>query len=552
MPYERTEIVRPKGINKDLSPYELPADVWSDGENINFRRKRTNKSRGYRNPWALTDSVAPPTYALFFTDADEAFWAYASFDSIYKTDGTTAVALGTGYLADRANPWTGNNFNSLIYLNNRNNIPQVIDPAAAKLKTYGAMIDMPNWGTQAADSAYDPADNDGALYPWTDLWRASVIRPYKNYLFAMDCFEGTTDARWSSMVRWSSPCSQGDVPPSWDATSPSEGAGEYNLADSPGRICDGQTLGDYFVIYKVDAVWLVQFVGGDFVFSFRKLFGDDAGILTTDCMAEFEGKHFVLSPTGAYVHNAATKQEIMDPWVKDIFFDDVSLDSIKYTKVVADHNNKEIWVYYIPEEDYVDETSWATKALVWNWEIAEWTIKSFNNHSLAHVAEGVIVSNVIAPAGEDWDSDNQAWNEDTTIWNTNAAGDVSPTEEGILLCDYTNQVFYKNGLGGTQAGIPLPGFVERIGIDFNDDQSFKYISRIVPHILGQNPITVKIYAEDVQTSSPTLQGTYVFQPTEDQAVDCHITGRYIGVRFESDDLWTLTGYTIEWEPSGIY
>ena len=50
MDYERTEVVQPSGIVKDLSPFEMPPNIWSDGDNINFRRGRTNSDAGNSNP----------------------------------------------------------------------------------------------------------------------------------------------------------------------------------------------------------------------------------------------------------------------------------------------------------------------------------------------------------------------------------------------------------------------------------------------------------------------------------------------------------------------
>ena len=35
-------------------------------------------------------------------------------------------------------------------------------------------------------------------------------------------------------------------------------------------------------------------MGGNLVFSFQKLF-NDTGVLTRNCVAEFEGKHFVVT-----------------------------------------------------------------------------------------------------------------------------------------------------------------------------------------------------------------------------------------------------------------
>jgi hypothetical protein len=526
MAYQRTEIVRPKGINKDLSPFELPPEVWSDGLNVNFRRQRTNSSLGYSANFTLADSIISPLHIIYFTDGVDTLWAYGNEDKIYGTDGESAVELGTGYNATREDNWTSCNFNGVFLMNNRVDHPQVSDPAT------NLMEDLPNWTS---------------VTPWGLSSRCEIIRPYKNYLMAMDCYD-EVGQRYPLMIRWSSPAEAGDVPPSWDASIPGEQAGLYSLSDTPGRIVDGLTLGDYFVVYKTDAVWLIQFIGGDFTFSFRKLFGDEAGALTKECIAEFEGQHFVMSPTGAYVHNAASKSEIMEPWVKDAFFLKVAPERMLETKVVADHNNKEIWVYFVTRDAYeLDVDAWPDRALVWNWEVQEWTIKELTG--ISHIAEGIIEPSDTVGV-DDWDSDNQIWNEDDTRWDSETP--FNPSERGLLLADYANNLFYANENDQTLAGATLHSFVERVGIDFNDDNMFKYVTAVTPHIIGEQPVTVSLFTSDRQTTVPTLEHKSEYDPKEDYRVDCHVMGRYIGVRFESDDLFTLTGYTIEWEPAGQY
>ena len=93
-------------------------------------------------------------------------------------------------------------------------------------------------------------------------------------------------------------------------------------------------------------------------------------------------------------------------------------------------------------------------------------------------------------------------------------------------------------------------------IDFNEDETFKYVTRIVPHLRNQTetaaPVTVTVYAENQMTENPTEELSVVFDPGVDHSVDCHVVGRYIGIKFEGEELWDLTGYTIEWEPAGTY
>jgi hypothetical protein len=502
MPRQRTEVSQPTGINKDLSPFELNLETWSDGNNVNFRRGRTNTIEGHSNPFDATFPVGI-TYQQYFRVDESNQWAFAgkndglATSGIYTTNGIPVNLLKDGYEYSRSSEWSGCNFNGGLVFNNRKNVPQWLP------SPYNAISDLPNW--QANDV-------------WNYFSRAEVIRPYKNYLFALDCYDGN-GKRYPHMVRWSSPAILGSAPPSWDDQEPGQQAGSYPLADTAGHVIDGLSLGDYFVIYKEDSVWLTQRVDGEFAMSFRKLFGDDAGILAKNCVAEFEGKHFVLSPTGAFIHNAASKEEVMDDWVKDELFNNVNPQFLRETKVVADHNKGEIWVYYISKNASILEENgpYADKCLVWDWEEAKWSKRDLENTS--YIAEGYVLPSEFISA----DSQHEALNYI----------DNSATQEGLLMADFLNKRFYL--VGYTDGAQLETGFryVERIGIDFNDDRTFKYLTRIVPHILGESEVEISIYMSDTQTLAPTLVDTIPFDPTTDVDIDCHATGRYVGVRFSS-------------------
>lgn len=535
--YKRIEITNPKGINRDLSPFELPPEIWSDGRNINFRRNRTNRQLGYRNPFVLNGLSVSPLWVGYFHDGVKPWWVYASEAAIVKTDGVTNATLSSGFNATRDDNWYGCNFNSVLVMNNKNDHPQYLPETPFVPFAFDTVDPLPFWGTPAADTIPEPAH---PAYRWGDNSRCELIRAHKNYLFALNCYD-VDGEHYHSMVRWSSPAQLGDVPPSWDPTSPSEQAGLYVLSDSPGVILDGKTLGDYFVVYKTDAVWLIQFIGGAFNFSFRKLFSDDAGMLAHECVAEFEGQHFVMSPTGAYVHNGSSKQEIMEPWVKDQFFKNVNIDLMKNTRVIADHNNSEIWVYYTTKDS---STGWCDQALVWNWTTQLWTIRELTG--ISYIAEGIVTPTEMT--SDTWDSDAESWEQDQTSWNSSQS--VDPTELGLVLTDYVNNQLYANETDNKQAGQVMTGWVERIGIDFDDDFQFKYLSRVIPHIEGSTPVTITLYASNIQDRNPVIQQVSVFDPVNDWDVDSHLSGRYLGIRFSCDGDFILNGYTLVFTVTG--
>ena len=544
MPRIRTEIVRPKGVNKDLSPYELPQDVWSDANNVNFRRNRANKGMGYSDIFGIT-TTEKPVFLQYFTDSFTNQFLMLSYAKAYKVDGTSETQVGSGYNASQEQSWTGCNLNGVTIVNNRVDHPQVLNP-----DTFDAMVDLPNWDSPLPEDVSEglTAEQIAELDIWGSASRCEVIRPYKNFLIALDNYD-QNGKRYPEMVRWSSGADAGDVPPSWNAQAVGEDAGLYSLSDTPGRCLDGLTLGDYFMVYKTDSVWSMQYIGGDFTMQFRKLFGTEGGALSKECIVDFEGRHFVLTPDGAYVHNGSAREEIMEKWVFDEFNDNVNSAYKLQTKVVADHPNKEIWVYYASTASV---NGWADRALVWNWDTQLWSTRDLTE-GISYIAEGRIDADVVSYPAWDDKLAGETWDDETTYWDAGVKP-LNAVPMKLLLADYTNNKLYVNETTVQTLGVDVLGYVERIGLDFNEDRIFKYVSRIVPHLRNSTatpaPVTVKIYAEEVISESPTEEASIVFNPATDHDIDCHVVGRWIGVRFEGTELWDLTGFTIEWEPAG--
>lgn len=513
MPYKRLEISRPKGINVDLSPYELPNEIWSEGKNINFRNFRTNREVGYSQ--VFPDLNIQPLFAIPWTDFNLPYWFYASETAIYRTEGTSQVdvtrTVGGAYTGNFNNGWTGSVFNGALVMNNSTDAPQFFDT------TSSVMANLTNWPTD---------------------YKCGVMRPYKNYLIALDITDNV-GARFPTMVKWSDIAAPGSIPGSWDATNPAVQAGENVLPDTEGRCIEGKALNDTFYIYKGDSVWAMQFIGGNFVFSFRKVF-NDRGILARDCVAEFEGKHFVISASDVYIHDGTTKQSVISNKFKKKLFTQINQAYVDRVRCVADTPNKEVWIYF-PSTD--STTGVCDRAIVWNWENQEWSEKEISD--ITFIAEG----NIDPKESDAWDDDTTSWDSDTTAWGEES---FNPSETELLMCDYTNSKFYQANLTTTLDGASYQSKVERIGLDFGDDFNYKYINSITPHMSGEGEVNIYVGWEDHQGEGIKWSAPTMFRIGQDYKADFRVSGRYIAIRFESTTTseWSLTGYTIEFEEVG--
>lgn len=513
MDLQRIEIKNPTGILTDPNPSDLPLDTWTFGNNVKFRNGKTSKVDGFTSVFP-TPPEAPLQVFPYLSELTP-FWISASATKIHLTSGTTwedfSRLVGGPYGASLEHTWSGGFLSGVSVLNNRIDVPQSLLPTADNY------TDLPNW----------PANT-----------RAEIMRPFKNYLVALNL---TVDSVVQpTTVKWSSPADPGQVPFTWDVTDPTNDAGETSLADTPGAIIDARKLRDTLVIYKDDSVYSMRYVGGVFVFQFQQLF-DDIGMLGLNCVAEFDGKHFVVGRGDVYVHNGVQKSSVIDGQMKDFLFNAIKMDDQKNTFVIADYSNTEMWICF-PTSSGAVTAGYCDKAVIWNWKENKWSIRDIPNLVAANIG-------IIDPQESDaWDSDPNAWETDATVWGSQT---YNPSRMKILMASNIDNKLYVVGESNTFNGVGFTSSLEKSDLYFDDDHKVKSIHSVTPHITGTGVARVYIGTSMLQDSPVTWNGPYTFNIGSDYKVDCRLFGRYVGVRFEFDSFgpWAINGYTLEFTPT---
>lgn len=177
----------------------------------------------------------------------------------------------------------------------------------------------------------DPASSAGsgmAPLPWDvatgSTWvsvhsgkgaSAGVFRSYLNYALALSTIEN--DTHYPTRLRWSDSVLPGTVPQSWEDTRLDVDAGYKDFDDTPGEVLDCAPMGSVNVVYKDDSVWAQEYNSSPSVFSFRKLFS--FGIYATNCVQEFDGRHFVITKNDIIVHDGASFKSVIDDRVRGWF-----------------------------------------------------------------------------------------------------------------------------------------------------------------------------------------------------------------------------------------
>ena len=126
----------------------------------------------------------------------------------------------------------------------------------------------------------------------------------------------------------------------------------------------------------------MEFVGGTFLFNFRKLFGDE-GVINQNCVVEVENKHFVFGNTDLYVTDGVSRQSICDERVRQFVF--TTLNKKNADRCFVQHNDalSEIYFCYQSGDSLVGfpDTARCNRAAVYNYKNNCWSFMDLPNVS---------------------------------------------------------------------------------------------------------------------------------------------------------------------------
>lgn len=349
------------GINRDLPPLQLPKNAFTSGENVDFLAEGAvpiGSATQVYTPATLPAGMTQLVWIKQFPPIQNPVLVYASIASSKKL-GTIRkdVGLGTYVTTDisrttdsgvynntYAGRWHGNAFQGLGVFNQREDIPQLWAP----MEPGTPCVNMPNWITNP--------EGIGS--------RAHTIRPYKNFLISMYIKDTTLGKEYPYRVRWSDPCAPGQSPATWDVANPANLSGEHDLAETLDYVVGGATLGDAFLVYKERSVWGMQFVGGQSIMRFWKIF-PNVGLLYLDCMAEFPGGHLFVTQDDIYRHTGTQESltSVLNNSLRKWWLRRINLDLYYHTYTFVDLPAKTIWICYP-----TSGSAFANEALLWHWD----------------------------------------------------------------------------------------------------------------------------------------------------------------------------------------
>jgi hypothetical protein len=513
------------GVIKDKKPHELPLEAWSSAQNVRFTDNYVEKFRG-EELWQTPSIV--PYWAMAVQQPLAYYWLYAGLAKVYVFNGAThtnitrqALGVDVDYTANAEQNWTGGILNGVPVLNNGVDVPQMWQP-----------VDV---GTKLA-----------MLSNWDANWVCGAMRPFRNFLVALDVTKSGT--RYPQMVKWSHPADPGALPDSWDETDDTKDAGEYSLAETPGFVVDCIPLRDVNVVYKEDAIFTMQYIGGINIFRFAAL-SKQLGILSRRCAVEYRpGLHAVFCVGDIVKHDGQQVVSILDGRMRKWLA--ANLDQTYYARSFAVNfqAKHEVW-FCFP----LDGNAFPNMALVWNWQDNTLAFRQLSD--VTHIEPGLLSE--AAPA---WASASGVWEAQTEVWDVRPFGaaenslvQVRPTATTLTVTESTNQ-FSGSAMTSSveRTGIAVP-FVAGKAPDFS---AYKFIRAIWPRIEGTDggQVSITIGTQDQIDGSVTWATPVLYTIGTTQKIDCRVAGRLLAIRVEStaDIEWRLHGYELDVLPGGRF
>ena len=651
------------GIVKETSPWQLPPNVWSDGNNVKTEESSIKKTPGYSEVMA-TCPVAP-YHILQLTLGTPEFWVVAGLAAIYVYDNTSSstllnggindsvttvtvdsttgfesvgtITIGTENIsytgktattfttcsrgADSTSPddhsddasvtraskwyditrssgaysatadenWTSTIIGGVLVMTNNYDKPQYWALTDGVPLSSTLMQDLSNWpsltlldgaitttdGTDDIDvdstedfptSGTFTVDSEDIAYTGKDATTftgisraqnsttgathsdnapafvsvyAKSIRAFRSFLVALNVQRGGVD--YPRIVKWSTEAGIQGVPSSWNETTSTVDAGEFELADTKGDIQDGLQLRDTFMIYKEDATYSMSFVGTPFIFSFRQL-SPTIGAIAKNCVAEFDGGHAIFGKGNFYINDGQRLKPILPQKLKEYVF--TTLDGAQVNKcfVVADYGRTEILFCFTADGA---ATNHPNKAVVWNYITNTFCIRDLPD--VAHMGYGNVGNPTTATT---WAATSDTWVGETGPWTMS----YDLQDKVLLFSDPSNTKLYRDRSGNKEDTANMTSYVERTGLSMNaqgqpDHTTVKRISSIWPKMSASGTDTINVYLGTQMSTEGGISwnAPVTFNPDEQSKVSVRGTGKMYAIRFESttDMNWELDGYTIE-------
>lgn len=503
------------GIVSDIPPEEVLPTNWTSGSNFTFVEQSSVRVNGYKQVFGTLGTA--PIHSLNVVYNGISYWIYCGTSTVYVTDGTTHynITPSGGLTSVSEGAWTSCILNGIPVLNNGVNAPFYWN-----LSTSTPCATLTGW----------PANS-----------YCKVIRSFKYHLFALNITSNSIN--YPDSIWWSKAAEPATIPTEWTPSGTND-AGDIVLSDTSGDIVDALALRDSFVVYKANATYSMNYVGGNIVYTQRKNFLT-TGLQTRNCIVEINGNHYVFTGTDIIKHDGQTFISLVNNKVKNELLSLIDVTNRNMSILVHNSSKNQLWIC-------IPETGKTGLSLAYIVNTITGDIGKRELPNLSYITKGIIADTTISTT---WNTDSNSWSSDTTIWNQQT---YSPSSDTLIFVDKNNSKLYSVDTLDTNNGTNISAFIERLSLplDANDLYDRKLITRVIPRIEGKigDVIYIKIGTQGKVNDAISWSDDLPYTIGTDLDVSVCMDGRLLSIRFSSSTTaqWRVHSYQVAYTSQGLY
>ena len=584
------------GVVKDLPANELAANQWSDSLNMRFANGLAERRYGILAAWT-TPLITPYAVQPFTLTTGTRFVVYAGTTKVYADDGTTqseitrytdGVAISTiTFVGTTATVTTssahGRSTGHVISVfgaaPSAYNVTAVaITVTGASTFTYTMLSTPATNATTVGQYTYHVTQNytgaiddkitfcvlngilimnhpvDGPYYwngdvttrmrrlpGWAAGDKAYSMSAFKNFLVAVGPTLSSTYK--PHLVMWSDAAEAGSIPTTWTAANTNLAGNTPQTASSSGFLVEGRTLGDDFIIYKDDAAFVLSYIGGNDVFSLRRMPGT-YGLRARHCVVELpDNRHVYLANGDVRMHAGGASESIAEGVIRDWLIANMDGTYGGRSFLVLNPAFCEVWIVYPSSGASVPDS-----VVAWNWRDNTWA--KFSIPASTCAASGMIAGGVDSVA---WSAATETWAEDTDRW---FEYDYSLNEQRLVL-GMSGPYLGLADTGVLDLGAAYSWLLEKTGTSLDDNDTLKVIHSSRPQASAAPGVELSIQHTTTMEASDTpawpTAVTYIVGTTN-WANQFSNAGRFLAIRFSGSDdgLVQLRSYDVKFTTQGPY
>lgn len=529
------------GVITDVDPFDLPINAISFGKNIRFDNGRIERASVFRRVRTLTAHGTDVRHLIGYTNSsDQNRLVTVDFAGqildVTPSSETGRTPSGWSAVFSAEARVTSCIVNNVVYINREDRVPA--------------------WRSKDSTSAFSliPTVASGSAQ-WGTTTRCKALRSVAGLLVALNITEGAqvfpNKVKWSDFTQYNNP------PPNWDFASTTSSAGENTLADMQGPIIDGLALKNRLMIYAADETWLMEYIGGNEMFRFDRQF--QKGVISTNCVVEHNGLHYVFGPDDIWVHDGVSPKSIATNRVRRFIFN--ALRKSDASKCFVTHNieENEIIFAYVSEDPYTQfpvntAKLGCNRGAVYNYASDTWSfidLSYVTDATLAGLNQGLTFDGITTP------TDNFGGSF-LSLGGDNRRSLVFGGDGFLRTYD---------PIMSTSSSFPIdmaataPAFIERVGIDMDELKAelkgYKLISSVYPQ--GRlSPNSTGLYLQFSASDHPNVTPIWDIpeQLWDNNWLKCdfNVAGRFASFRLRQQDraYFALSGYDFNIALLGLY